>query len=336
MNVKTVYIEITNQCNLNCQTCYNRSGLNRERKELSFEEIEAIMLKFKEFGLKRLLLSGGEPTLHSQFNKILTLIDKYPEINFGIVTNGTNHNEKLIEYLNSRENLSLQISLDGSDEFYNSKTRGKGNFEKTLAFAKKTNGTKNSKLLKMVVSQSNFDDVENFCNLALSIGFTPEIAFIYNSGNGSDNWQNKALTAQQKIKILKLVKKINAEKSADIFLPLCTNKCPFAAGNFNELSLCVKVDGTIQPCQMIYSNEYSLGNALKFNENIFIRQLNIISDLAKKRFETDYGCKKCIINGFCGKGCMATAINSGLSPLSDDGECEYRKLQFIENELKRR
>lgn len=87
---------------------------------------------------------------------------------------------------------------------------------------------------------------------------------------------------------------------------------------------------------MIYSNEYSLGNALKFNENIFIRQLNIISDLAKKRFGTDYGCKKCIINGFCGKGCMATATNSGLSPLSDDGECEYRKLQFIENELKRR
>ena len=34
MKVKTVYVEITNQCNLNCRTCYNRSGLNRERREL--------------------------------------------------------------------------------------------------------------------------------------------------------------------------------------------------------------------------------------------------------------------------------------------------------------
>ena len=27
MNIKTVYIEITNRCNLNCRTCYDRSGL---------------------------------------------------------------------------------------------------------------------------------------------------------------------------------------------------------------------------------------------------------------------------------------------------------------------
>ena len=35
MNVKSVYVETTNICNLNCKTCYNRSGLNKERKEIS-------------------------------------------------------------------------------------------------------------------------------------------------------------------------------------------------------------------------------------------------------------------------------------------------------------
>lgn len=335
MNVKIVYVEITNRCNLNCATCYNRSGLNKKTSELSFEKIEDIIKLFIPYGLQRFLLSGGEPTLHSEFDKILNLIDKYPEINFGVVTNGINHNELLIEYLNTRKNFSLQISLDGSNEFFNSKTRGKGNFKKTLTFAKKVNNKNYSNLLKMVVSQSNYEDVENFCHLALSIGFTPEIAFIYNSGNGSDNWDKKSLTSQQKIKILNLIQKINYEKNAEIFLPLCTNKCPFADENFNELSLCIKVDGTIQPCQMIYNDEYSLGNALKFNENLFFQQLYKISDWAKKRFETDYGCKKCITNGFCGKGCMAESINSGLSPISDDGNCEYRKQQFINFNLKR-
>ena len=103
MNIKTVCVEITNQCNLNCATCFNRSGLNRNKLELSFDQIENTLNLFLPFGLQRFLISGGEPTLHSEFEKILDLIDKYPKITFGIVTNGTNHNKKLIEYLTIAE-----------------------------------------------------------------------------------------------------------------------------------------------------------------------------------------------------------------------------------------
>ena len=61
MKVKTVYVEITNQCNLNCRTCYNRSGLNRERRELSAARLEEILQVFLPYGLERFLLSGGNP-----------------------------------------------------------------------------------------------------------------------------------------------------------------------------------------------------------------------------------------------------------------------------------
>ena len=70
MNVTSVYVEITNQCNLNCRTCYNRSGLNRTRKELSCEDLEQLIQLFLPLGLKHLSLSGGEPTLHSAFHKL--------------------------------------------------------------------------------------------------------------------------------------------------------------------------------------------------------------------------------------------------------------------------
>ena len=46
MNIRTVYVEITNQCNLNCRTCYNRSGLNRTRREISAEELRGVMEVF--------------------------------------------------------------------------------------------------------------------------------------------------------------------------------------------------------------------------------------------------------------------------------------------------
>ena len=147
MNVKTVYIEITNRCNLNCRTCYNRSGLNRETKELTVEQIEAIITTLARYGAKRFLLSGGEPSLHSDFHRVLTLIDKYPDYSFGIVTNGTNHDPLLIDYLCTRENVSLQISLDGATDEQNSLTRGAGNFASII-------GVKNSRSLVVFTSKT--------------------------------------------------------------------------------------------------------------------------------------------------------------------------------------
>ena len=136
MKINTVYVEITNHCNLNCATCYNRSGLNKLRKEISCVQIEKIISTFIPYGLNRIIFSGGEPTLHTEFDKILDLTEKYPNLTFGVTTNGTNPHKKLLNYLNTKQNMSLQVSLDGSCEEVNSKTRGKGNFEKTIFFLK--------------------------------------------------------------------------------------------------------------------------------------------------------------------------------------------------------
>lgn len=328
MNVKTVYTEITNQCNLNCRTCYNRSGLNHEVKEVPKAQLEMILNLFLPFGLSRFLLSGGEPTLHSEFEQILDLIDKYPQISFGIVTNGTNHNPKLIEYLNTRPNFTLQISLDGSNEEQNSKTRGPGNFQKALEFAKKVQRNPSNPLLKMVVSQSNYTDIEDFYKLAVSLHFTPEIAFIFRSGNGLINWEEKALSPQQKIKALKLVDTLNKKYSTNALLPVCTSTCPFSKGSSN-LSICIKTDGSIQPCQMLYNEKFSLGNVFSFDLNFFETQLQHVVETAQKRLLLDYGCKTCIFGGNCGKGCMGTAVQLHDDPLTSDGDCEFRKLQFI-------
>ena len=60
MKVATVYIEITNQCNLNCRTCYNRSGLNRQPREISPRQLEENILPlFTWYGCRRFLFSGG-------------------------------------------------------------------------------------------------------------------------------------------------------------------------------------------------------------------------------------------------------------------------------------
>lgn len=331
MKIKTVYIEITNMCNLNCKTCYNQSGLNKITKEISVKQIENIILLFSKYGASRFLFSGGEPTIHSQFEQLTQLIRKYPQFLFGMVTNGTTNNSNLVNLVNSLNNFTLQISLDGSSEEENKLTRGSGNFDRVINFARRIKGN-SKKLLKMVISKANYKSVESFYKLALSLDFTPEFSFIYKSGNANDKWHEKCLTPQEKIQIITQIKRLNSKYGIDAFLPKCTTNCTFLSDSA-ELSLCIKVDGSIQPCQSLYESKYSLSNAFLFDENTFVENLRLIQNIARTRFSLDYGCKKCLINKICGKGCMAEASHFNNDPLSNDGNCESRKLQFINCDL---
>lgn len=327
MRIQTAYIEITNRCNLNCQTCYNSSGLNRVTKELSPEQVEAIYLRFRAFGMKRMLISGGEPSLHSRFHDVLVLADKYPELSLGIVTNGTNPDPVLIDALNTRPNMTLQISLDGASEESNQKTRGVGNFAKVIDFVRQIHMHETPRL-KMVISKYNLEDVEAFYRLALSIGFQPEYAFIYHSGNAQEGWADKSLTVKDKIHVLKLLDRLNKELGGNAFLPLCTSRCPFT-GELNNLSISIQVDGTMQPCQTMHDPRYSIGNAFTTDDETMVGLLDRIAQTARQRMITDYGCAKCLLQDACGRGCMAGAqIHTG-DPLGDDGECAYRKSVFL-------
>lgn len=330
MNIKTIYIEITNKCNLNCHTCYNRSGLNKSINELSTKSIIQVINQFIPLGLKRVLLSGGEPTLHSEFSKILSLFSEYPNLTFGIVTNGTTNHQELIDTINTSNNLVLQVSLDGANEITNAKTRGDNQFSRVISLLSKIKNQNISPTLKMVVNQNNYHDVENFYILALKYNCIPEFSFIFKSGNAEDNWSNKEINTENKLKALNLIQKLDAKYNIKSYHPLCTYKCPYV-DNLDNLSLCIKVDGTIQPCQLLYNNAFSLGNALMFNYIEFEKKLHDLSKTIQNRSHLDWGCQNCILKKACGRGCPAESFLLTGDILKTDNNCLLRKIQFLKH-----
>jgi len=334
MNIRSIYIEIINQCNLNCKTCYNRSGVNPKTVLLSADQLAQIIKQFVTYGLKRVLLSGGEPSLHPEFDDILELVNQFPQLSFVIVTNGTNPCTKLMDYLNTKANFALQLSLDGASEETNCLTRGDGQFAKAMNFARQINTFEQpfKHKLKMVLSQHNFKDLEEFCHLALSIGFLPEFAFALKSGNVSSYWNDMSLTPQQKLQVLKRIQNFNQSYHTEIFVPSCIYKCSFING-LEELNLCIKCDGSIQPCQTLYDSAHTLANALHYDEAMLYNGLLSFSKTAKERAGCDYGCDKCIINSFCHKGCPGEAWLQHCSLLADDENCQFRKLQFLFHDM---
>lgn len=77
----------------------------------------------------------------------------------------------------------------------------------------------------MVISKLNYDDVEAFFRMVASLRATPEYAFINCNGNAVEEWNSKTISAQEKLKVLRLIDRLNQELGVEAFLPVCSSGC---------------------------------------------------------------------------------------------------------------
>ncbi|MCI8632963.1 MAG: radical SAM protein [Lachnospiraceae bacterium] len=334
MRIKNVYIEITNLCNLNCITCYNRSGLNQTRCELRFADLAYLMERLSsEFGCESFAFGGGEPFLYTEMNALLAYMQAHTQFQFRFVTNGTIHMPEFFSLVHSDPaRFQVQISLDGSCERINALTRGAGAFSRAAAFLDRLASPRFLPLVKMVLSQKNLDDAEAFFHMAISHGGIPEYAFIHCNGNAADEWETKALTPQQKIHILKLLDRLNAQSPIKAVLPYSTRQCPLVDPDY-DMAVLIKTDGCVQPCQLLYDPRFSIGNILTDSKETLTAGMNRISKLAQERAAADFQCHRCMVRQKCAKGCMAIADYACGDPLGNDGDCLTRKLEIADFEL---
>ncbi len=107
---KKIYLEITNNCNLDCSFCIKN---NRIKKYLSKEEYLLILNKIKSYTKYLYLHVSGEPLLHPLINEFIDLASKDFYIN--ITTNGY-----LINRIKNNQNIrQINISLHSFDPKYN-------------------------------------------------------------------------------------------------------------------------------------------------------------------------------------------------------------------------
>jgi len=71
---RQIMIFITGKCNLQCPYCFSNE---LKPVEMSLSDFEEILHWAYRNGVSRVSLCGGEPTSHSRFNEILSLLPKY-------------------------------------------------------------------------------------------------------------------------------------------------------------------------------------------------------------------------------------------------------------------
>ena len=123
-SLRYLELQITDKCNLRCKHCYIGASKN---KELSLTKLEAVLDEFEAMQGLRLLITGGEPLMHSHFAEFNEMLRSYLFRKI-LFTNGLLLDRKLREILNVDE---IQFSVDGMENGHDA-LRGLGTFRKVM------------------------------------------------------------------------------------------------------------------------------------------------------------------------------------------------------------
>ena len=164
---KKVVLELTNSCNLNCEHCFYRQ--NEKYNSNSFlKKSEAFSLidKFKKDNIEKLVLTGGEPTIHPDFLDIA----RYAKKNISKVTlcsNGVISNQILEDEIINLNFDTYTVSIDSHIDMVHNKFRGgEGALLKVKNFTKKLKDSNKNISIHIALHPGNLNHVEetiNYC-----------------------------------------------------------------------------------------------------------------------------------------------------------------------------
>lgn len=186
-------VEIANDCNLYCKTCYWRKRKNKKAlTDKQWEDKIGKILK-KHPSVMGAAWLGGEPML--RFGLIKKLSRKF--LYNIIITNGT---KPLIK----AKNISYWVSVDGTKEYFE-KQRGP-------VYEKVKSNILNSKVsdiaLKCVISRINQGCMEDFVAEWSKVPNVTKILFSFYTPSIEDKNDDLYLTFKEKLKLLRRLKRV--------------------------------------------------------------------------------------------------------------------------------
>lgn len=294
-------ISLTDNCNLRCFYCMPEEDYDftPASKLMQPEEIEALAKIFVEQGVNKIRLTGGEPLVRKDADKIILALSKL-NINLTLTTNGIrlNHFKDLLKEAGVR---SLNISLDTlqKDKFVLLTRRDYFNtvIENINLMLQ---GGFTVKVNMVVMKGVNDDEINDF--IAWTKSEPVHVRFIEFMPFSGNHWaSNRVFTLQQILDVVKTkysferlkddvhdtAKHYTIPGHAGTFAVISTMSAPFCAG-CNRIRL--TADGKIKNC-LFSQEETDLLTALRNGEEVLPLIQQNISKKAKElggQFNTDF------------------------------------------------
>ena len=267
---KRIYIEITNNCNLNCSFC---SKVLKPRRNMTLEEFEIVLNKIKGFTDYIYLHVKGEPLVHKD----------------------------IIEFINKANEYNLKVNLTTNGVFFNkyAKELGKCSNLNKINFSLHCEHNKENYL------EDIFDNIKylpkditviyrlwTLKNNCLDENSTKIVDKIKSYYNLSTETVNKIKNENN----IKISSRIFVDKDNEFIWPEITNhkSCGYCYGLNTHIA--ILVDGTVVPCCLDSNGVINLGNIYKDNLEDIInsdRYQNLLKSFRDRKPCEDL-CKSCL------------------------------------------
>lgn len=197
----SVILQITRRCNLNCVFCSEPEQI----PDTSLEDLKTINNNLK--GTHRVFLSGGEPLIRKDFNRVLDIFcENYI---LGVPTNAMISDSMLLEF---KEKVSfVNVGLDGPRAVT---SRMRGDFDAIIDGIGKFKAAGIPVSLTSVVLRSTSDTVLYTCQLADALGAKKlKLVLPIRKGNAVALDDNEYMSHEECIPLFERI--VEAKENAD-------------------------------------------------------------------------------------------------------------------------
>ncbi|MDR1486934.1 MAG: radical SAM protein, partial [Deltaproteobacteria bacterium] len=175
---------MTKACNLSCVHCYASATPSRAPDELTHDEAVALVESLTDFGVPVILFSGGEPLTHPHIFELIGLAVKRGARTV-LSTNGLLLDRDKALKLKDLGLSYVGISLDGLGDAHDRMRSRVGAFKGALQSIRIAGESGLKVGLRLTLTRSNKDDIEEIFNLMVSEGI-PRICFYHLVDHGNN------------------------------------------------------------------------------------------------------------------------------------------------------
>jgi len=309
------YLELTPLCNNRCPNCGNvfveRLDATWSLPPLSASEWSRILAKVAPHAY-RLKITGGEPTLHPEFEDIMAEIDRLG-VSFTLFTNARWHDpDRLCHLFQHLDGLDgLLVSLHGPEApTHEAFTQVAGSFAETEANIRRAVAAGLPVSLSCIITRLNWDRVHDMLHQAYRLGAQ---SVVFNRHLGADAERLAAAPDELQVAI-EVISALRAS-GAPVKLGNCVPQCFAPTGQAGCLAglafLTIDPWGRARPCNhatVICGDLRRQSLADVWNS----------PNLAAWRDFYPEPCRRCVAFATCRGGCKAQALASGqdIDPLA--------------------
>jgi len=154
---------ITTRCNSRCRYClYEDKTLI-----LPYESILKVVDEALDLGIQSVTITGGEPTLHPDFLRIINYITS-KNLPIGLISNGFDISK--IKRILDNKLVYLWTSIDSHDMDINDSIRGKGSYENAINLIKEMKKTEQFIGVVSIITDSNVDSYMQTAKFLFDLG----------------------------------------------------------------------------------------------------------------------------------------------------------------------